>query len=172
MEIPEGDVWVFDTSSIINVKELIHLNHRKTVLHALSNELDNGWLVFPREVVHELSNGVKDGKPDLPLEWAKQSSNLGCRLGSCFDKLTSVMNSPTARLTSDPNQTAGADDADPHVLATVKFGGNAIVVTQESRKHSPLVPLNLAAGSLGLPSINLYAFLIGIGVWKDEFRNR
>lgn len=86
------------------------------------------------------------------------------------------MSSPTARLTSDPNHTAGADDADPHVLATalevVKFGGNAIVVTQESRKHPPLVPLNVAAGSLGLPSINLYAFLIGIGVWKDEFRNR
>lgn len=85
------------------------------------------------------------------------------------------MNNPTARLTSDPNQTTGADDADPHVLATalevVALGGTAIVVTQESRKHPPQVPLNVAAGSLGLPSINLYALLIGIGAWADEFRN-
>lgn len=175
MEIPEGDVWVVDTSSIINVKELIKPKHRLSVFLALTNELFNGRLVFPREVVHELSNGVKDGKSDSPLVWAKQSSRLGCRLGPCFDKLTKVMNNPTARLTSDPNQTTGADDADPHVLATalevVALGGTAIVVTQESRKHPPQVPLNVAAGSLGLPSINLYALLIGIGAWVDEFRN-
>ena len=114
MEIPDGDVWVLDTSSIINVKELIVSRHRPTILDALTNQLEKGRLVFPREVVHELSNGVKDGKSDLPLAWAKQSSKLRCRLGPCFDKLITVMNNPSARLKTDPNQTAGEDDADPH----------------------------------------------------------
>ena len=86
------------------------------------------------------------------------------------------MNHPVARLTPDPDQTAGEDDADPHVLATAlrvsSIGSRPVVVTQESRKPPPQVPLNVAAGSLGLPSINLYALLIAIGAWTDDLRNR
>lgn len=85
------------------------------------------------------------------------------------------MNDPVALLTPDPDQTSGEDDADPHVLATApkvfSLGGRPVVVTQESRKALPQVPLNVAAGSLGLPSINLYALLIAIGVWTEDIRN-
>lgn len=84
------------------------------------------------------------------------------------------MNDPVAQLTPDPDQTQGKDDANPHVLATAlkvaSLGGTPIVVTQESRKAPPQVPLNVAAGSLGLPSVNLYAFLIAVGVCSEELR--
>ena len=68
--------------------------------------------------MRELKNGVKVGRPDLPLTWAKQNEKTGCPLEPCFQELSEVMNHPVAQLTPDPNQTIGEDDADPHVLAT------------------------------------------------------
>lgn len=168
-------VWVVDTSSLINVKELVRPDRRTAVFAKLSLVCDKHRLVFPQEVVDELKNGVRDGKPDLPLSWAKQNKKTGCRLGRCYDELRRVMNHPVARLTPDPDQTTGEDDADPHVLATAlkasSLGGTAVVVTQESRKVPPQVPLNVAAGSLGLPSVNLYALLIALDIWTDDMRN-
>ena len=85
------------------------------------------------------------------------------------------MKDPVARLTPDPDQTSGKDDADPHVLATAvkaaSLDGNPIVVTEESRKVPPQVPVNVAAGSLGLPSVNLYAVLIATDIWTEDMRN-
>ena len=176
MHVPTGDIWVFDTSSLINVKELINPNKRQDVLDALAGLCEEGRVLFPKEVVDELENGAKPGRPDLPLSWAKANRRLACRLGPCYQQLAIVMNDPVAQLTPDPDQTKGADDADPHVLATAlmvaSLDGNPVVVTQESRKALPQVPLNVAAGSLGLPSVNLYAVLIATDVWTEDMRNR
>ena len=176
MDLTEGDVWVLDTSSVINVKELIRPECRRDALDTLSRLCDEGLVLFPREVFNELKNGTKKGRPDLPFEWAKQNRDTGSRLGRCYEELAIVMNHPVAQLTPDPDQTKGEDDADPHVLATAlkatSLGNRAVVVTQESRKGPPQVPLNVAAGALGLPSINLHALLIAIGVWTEEMRNR
>ena len=131
--------------------------------------------MFPKEVVNELENGTKKGQPDLPLLWARKNRDRGCRLGACYAELTLVMHDPVAKLTPDPNQTKGNDDADPHVLATAlkvsSLGGSPIVVTQETRKAFPQIPLNVAAGSLGIPSVNLYAYLIALGIWSEDLRN-
>lgn len=175
MDVPDGEIWVIDTSSLINVKELIRPGRRQEVLTKFSHLCDQGRLVFPQEVVDELKNGAKTGRPDPPLTWAKENKRLGCRFGRCYAELSIVMNDPIAQLTPDPDQTAGEDDADPHVLATAlkvaSLGGHPIVVTQESRKVPPQVPLNVAAGSLGLPSINLYALLIAISIWTGDLRS-
>ena len=176
MELPEGEVWVIDTSSLIHVKELIHPNHRQAVLASLTQLCDENRLLYPQEVLDELKNGAKRGRPDPPLTWAKLNKRKGCRLGRCYKQLAVVMNDQVASLTADPDQTSGEDDADPHVLATalkvLELGSSPVVVTQESRKAPPQVPLNVAAGSLGLPSINLYALLLAIDVWTDDLRNR
>ncbi len=82
------------------------------------------------------------------------------------------MNHPVAKLTSDPDQTSDREDADPFVLATaLKLESTLwtpVVVTEESRKAPPLVPLNTAAGSLRLPAINLYVLLVRLGIWSDD----
>lgn len=141
----------------------------------LTTLCEKGSVAFPKEVVKELENGTKKGQPDLPLLWARQNRDRGCRFGACYAELTSVMRDPVAKLTPDPNQTKANDDADPHVLATAlkvsSLGGNPIVVTQESRKALPQISLNVAAGSLGIPSVNLYAFLITLGIWSEDLRN-
>lgn len=62
-----GEIWVFDSSSLIHVKELIKPVHRQDVLDAVTTLCENGSVVFPREVVSELENGTKKGQPDLPL---------------------------------------------------------------------------------------------------------
>ncbi|MCY3883546.1 MAG: DUF4411 family protein [Gammaproteobacteria bacterium] len=173
---PNSTIWVIDTSSLINVKELVTPEHRQSVFNELTNICNEGRILFPPEVLAELKNGAKAGRPDLPLDWAKQNRKLACRFGRCNDELSHVMNDPVAQLTPDPNQTDGEDDADPHVLATalkaVSLVDKVVVVTQESRKHPPQVALNVAAGSLGFPSINLYVLLIELGIWKDELTNR
>ena len=176
MDISEGATyWIFDTSSLINVKELIKPEYRADVIDALTHRCQAGHVLFPPEVVDELNNGAKPGRPDAPLSWAKANKKQGCRLGQCYDELVVVMNHPVAKLTPDPDQTTGEDDADPHVLATAlkvaSCGGKPVVVTQESRKSFPQVPLNVAAGSLGLPSVTLYAGLISMGVWQDDMRS-
>ena len=172
----EDDViWVIDTSSVINVKELVKKTGRKKVFDALAELCVQGRLVFPQEVLDELENGARRGMEDLPLKWARENKQFGYTLGPCSEQLHKVMNDPVAKLTPDPRQDKGADDADPHVLATalevVSKGSQAVVVTQESKKSPPQVPLNVAAGSLNLPSINLYALLTKIGIWEDELLN-
>ena len=172
MNISDDTIWVFDTSSLINVKELIKPQRREYVFDRLTTICEQNRLVYPHEVVKELSNGTKDGKPDLPLSWAKLNKLKGCRFGACYTELTIVMNHPVAQLTPDPQQIAGEDDADPHVLATAlscnSSGYRPTVVTQESRKVPPQVPLNVAAGALGLPCVHLYAMLIKANIWSTD----
>ena len=174
MAVILDEIFVIDTSSLINVKETIRPSERVQVFIELTTLCQQGRLVYPNEVFRELQDGVKPGRRDLPFEWARDNKQMGCRIGACHDELNSVMSHPVAKLTSDPDQTKEPDDADPHVLATalnlVSNWYKPIVVTQESRKKPPLVSLNIAAGSLGLPAINLYAFLVQIGVWTDDLK--
>ncbi|MCY3986747.1 MAG: hypothetical protein OXF23_06905, partial [Candidatus Dadabacteria bacterium] len=62
---------------------MIKVDHRPLVFLELTKLCDLGRLVFPQEVVDELKNGIKSGKPDAPLIWAKQNKKSGCRLGAC-----------------------------------------------------------------------------------------
>ena len=176
MSVSNDTIWVIDTSSIIAVKEFIQTkNFQIEVFGELTSLCERECLVYPPEVVTELEEGIKEGSPDRPLLWARQNRAKGCRLGRCYDHLKSVMNHAVAQLTPDPNKTHGKDDADPHVLATAlevaATGSRAVIITQESRKPYPTIPLNVAAGALGFPSINLYAFLIEIEVWKEKYKN-
>lgn len=140
----------------------------------MTNLWQQDALVYPPEVFKELEDGVKSGRLDLPFRWAKENKERGCRLGSCHEALRTVMNHPVAKLTSDPDQTSDREDADPFVLATdLKLESTLwtpVVVTEESRKVPPLVTLNVAAGSLVLPAINLYALLVELGIWSDDLR--
>jgi len=117
VDVPTGDLRVLDTSSLINVKELIKPERRRDVLDALAGLCEEGRLA-PQAVVPELNNGVRPGKPGLPLSWAKRNRRLACRLGPCYHELATVMNDPVAKLTPDTDQTKGEDDAEPHVNAT------------------------------------------------------
>ncbi len=63
----------------------------------------------------------------------------------------------------DPNKDAGADEADPYVLAVAQRlrqeGTDARVVTEERRDTNSKMSMNTAAGILGIPSVPLAAFL-------------
>ena len=118
MADPSGEIFVIDTSSLINVKETINPSKRVYVFDKLTELCQQGRLVFPNEVFKELQAGVKSGRRDLPFEWARDNRSMGCRLGHCHVELNSVMSHSVAKLTSDPDQISDPDDADPHVLAT------------------------------------------------------
>jgi len=111
---------------------------------------------------------------DLPLIWARKNKEKGCKFGNCFEEVKKVMNDPVARLTLDTSKPFNRQEADPYVLATAlmvesELLGSPIVVTEETKKSPPEVPLNVAAGALDLPSINLYALLVKTNIWSSDF---
>ena len=167
-------MFVIDTCSLTAIKKTINPSKRKFVFDELEKLCIDGRLCYPPAVLDELSRGITDGRSDLPHKWAKDMKKTGCRFGSFEAELDEVMNDPVASLTSDPNQANESEDADPFVLATAlhlkRLGHSPTVVTQESNKKIPLVALNTASGALEIPAINLYAFLVKLGIWSDDMK--
>lgn len=62
------------------------------------------------------------------------------------------MKNSVAKLTPDPDQTDGDEDADPFMPATARrldsIGLNPLVASLESKKTLPQVPFNIAAGAV------------------------
>ncbi|MCY4656359.1 MAG: DUF4411 family protein [Gammaproteobacteria bacterium] len=166
-------IWVLDTSALIEIKQLLNPEYRRQVFEELTKVCNDRRILYPIKVLKELQEVTKTGVVDLPLAWAKKNQDLGCRLGTCDEELETVRNHPIARFTPEMTKLKNERDADPYILATAlklkSLGEHPVVVTQESRKQIPQVPLNIAAGSLGFPSIHLYALLLELGVWQDQF---
>lgn len=79
MADPSDEIFVIDTSSLINVKEVINPAKREQVFDEMTRLCQQQKLVYPIEVLEELQNGVKSGKPDLPFLWARDNRSMGCR---------------------------------------------------------------------------------------------
>ena len=151
------NIWILDTSAVINVRELIVQDRRKEVLDELSVLVETDQLYYPKEVVVELEKGAKADRSDQLLAWARRNQENACRFGACYEELVMVMNHAVARLTPNPRQIDSKDDADPHVLATAiharKKAFKPTIVTQDVRKVPPQVSLSDAAGAFW-PSVD------------------
>ena len=175
MEYLSDKILIVDTSSIIQVKDAVKGGHNQDKVLSKFTEWCNGnRLIFPREVCSELDSYEA---PDRLNAWSSKNKAKACRFGHCHEQLSEVMNHPIAQLTVDPSKSLGKEDADPHVLATAITVSSMeesipVIVTEESNKKIPFVPLNVAAGALGFTSINLYALLLITKVWMDDFRQK
>lgn len=154
-------IWVFDTSALLEIKSLPHAD-RPAVLARMSELAGQGRLRMPKQVIDELKRGN-----DAVLDWAVSVEPSAVGDGPTFDSVKAVLADVPGIL--DAAKDAGADEADPYVLALaqeIKAGGaDARVVTQETKDVLAMpgkpakMSLNMAAGILGIVSVPLRGFL-------------
>jgi len=159
------EVWVIDTCSILQVRREPSLASRRARTYsAMAAAVKNGSLVFPTEVHGELDRGrgkLSPGSTDEPYEWAAKARDAATRHGTDFDVVKRVLAKVPKVL--DAEKPAGADEADPYVLALalrLKEHGHEVTVISEERKDRPdKMSLTTACGLLRLYCVPLMGFL-------------
>lgn len=158
--------FVFDTSSLVAIREIVPVANRRTVLARLLQLVKTGELVFPSEVFDELERHAREHDPIL--DWIHAAKPLATRFGPQFDALRTVMNNPQAKHVIDVDTTSGVDEADPHVLALavhLRQHANVLVVTEETRDRGDRTSMTTACGVLRLFRLPMRAFLIERRIW-------
>jgi Domain of unknown function (DUF4411) len=165
----ETELWVIDTSSIIQIKQVVPRTDWKTVFGDLSNMVSTGSLVFPKQVVGELANYKVSRGYDRPYDWAKKNEQRATRHGELFAELTDVMSHPIAKRVCDVSKAMGPEEADPYVLALamhLKKDGQTVTVLAEESKSTPhKLAIGQACGALRLYSMKIDVFLIDRGIY-------
>jgi hypothetical protein len=159
-------VWVIDTSSICEVRRLPNAN-KAAVFARLDALVTAGRLVFPPEVLEELKRQADPDSPDAQFRWAQDNAAVATPPATCtFDETKAVLAIVPDVL--DPAKDAGAEEADPYVLAAARkirqTGVDARIVTQEARDTPTKMSINTAAGVLGIPSLPLRGLLLAEGI--------
>jgi len=166
-----GDIWVIDTSSIIEVRGgLVPRQNMQGVYDALTSMVIRGQLVFPPAVLNELEAWERSRSgPDPPLRWARENQERATRFKHGIDYWKKVMTE--AGEVIDPDK-SGADEADPHVLALALYLVDeryTVTVVTEDRKDRPdKISLNSACGILRLPCLPVRIFLRRLGIWPKS----
>src|SRR5438270_720013 len=84
-------VWVFDTCAIVQVRRLHNVGSRwPEILKKLTAVVDDGRMLFPREVLAELAR-VGSGEPDKIYRWAQDCGAKACRGPQDFEALKAVL---------------------------------------------------------------------------------
>jgi hypothetical protein len=159
------EVWVIDTSSILQVRREQSLHRlRHKVFTGLTQHVTEGSLVFPQEVYGELERGngsLPLGTQDDPFDWAKTNRETATRHGTNFVAVQRALAKVPTVL--DADKTGGADEADPYVLGLalhLKEAGHEVTVVSEERKDRPdKTSLNTACGLLRLYCLPLLGLL-------------
>jgi hypothetical protein len=161
IETPD-EVWVVDTCSIIDVRRTVPRGDQVRVYRALTDLVAAGHLVFPHEVYAELERDNTPGRTDdLPFDWAKKNVGVATRHGTDFDIVKMALAKTPSVL--DHEKPAGADEADPYVLAlALKLsteGHQTTVITEERKDRAQKMSLNTACGLHRLVCVPMMAFL-------------
>ncbi|MBS0153386.1 MAG: DUF4411 family protein [Nitrospira sp.] len=160
------DVWVIDTSSIIDLRKIPHTT-RAHVLAALDGMVDIGQLFFPPEVLGELER--HNEKSDVASKWAKKNSAKAAKYGHLFSKAKAVLKILPKLI--DPSKVSSTDDADPYVIALAQClfeeGHDPTIITEDRKSVPNKTSLADAAGVFKLPSVSLSVFLETRGTYTN-----
>jgi len=164
------EIWVVDTSSIIQVRRDVPRKHQRRVFAALTRLTKAGVLTFPRAVLDELDRHHDPHATiaDLPYQWAFDNKEEATRIECSLEDLKGVLAKVPDVL--DPDRT-GIEEADHHVLALAQLlqrrGASASIVTEDRSDKPTKLSLTTAAGILQLPVVPLHAFLRIHGIEVD-----
>lgn len=154
-------VWIIDTSSIAQVRRSIANPRKSSVFDEMGRLVQEGRLAFPTQVVEELERWADPSNPDQQFLWAKKYKAYAAQNQPTLEEVKGALAIVPTVL--DPDKDAGAEEADPYVLAMAlhlrSLGRDARIVTEEVRDYPRKMSLNTAAGLVGVPSVNLMAFL-------------
>lgn len=167
-----NEVWVIDTCSIVEVRRKVQTAKQPAVYRRLKKRVDEGSLIFPAQVYDELKRAKSNDatKEDKPFEFAEATKKTATRLGTNYDYVVRVLEVTPKVL--DHDKPAGADEADPYILALalkLSQDGHLVTVITEERKDRPdKMSLNTACGLLRLPCVPIVAFLESEGIWAPD----
>ena len=160
-------VWVIDTSSILEIRRQVPTLGRRRCLDGLRSLVENGHLVYPRQVVHELERGCGGEESDPWFRWAKQHQKRACRYGTDFNRLARLLE--RVQLVVDTEKTSPVDEADPYVIelavAIMEEGRSATVITEERKDKPKKMALSTACGLWRVPVVPLLPFLAHTKIW-------
>ncbi len=170
-----ADVFVVDTSSIIEVRQKImaqQMTARVTAVYARLIELaQRGVLRFPRGVIDEIKvGGTKAaGGPDHACSWAIACEKLAVPNPDVIAEAKEVLAEVPDLL--DTSKTSTTDEADPYVVGLAlklsREGETITVITEETRDSPDKTSMNSACGIMRIPSISIRVFLARQGIWPQ-----
>jgi len=162
-----AEVWVIDTSSIIEIRRRLPKPDQRTVYTSLTVLVTGGHLVFPVQVLKELERATnpKPGHDDLPFGWCKKVAGTAVSNPS-LDSVKAVLAQVPEVL--DPDKPHGTEEADPYILARAvelkRDGRDATIITQEKTDKPGKLSLSSAAGIMKIPAVAVLAFLKSQGL--------
>lgn len=174
-----GEIWVLDTSSLLEIRRGegrgqlgIPRAVQPGVYAKLSGLVDEGLLVFPKQVLDELKRQTAtitvNGGRDLPYEWAKANAEAATRFRTDYQALREVLSYAGLEKLLD-HEAKSVEIADPWVLAlaySLKKQGYAARVVTEDRNNLPgKMALASACGIVDVSQLRAGAFLLHKGIW-------
>lgn len=129
MDLDEVEVWVLDSSALIEMKQIVSVSNQWDAFKQLEQMVIDGQIAMPRQVIKEVKEVTH---PDMPGAWAPGvRKQLQHPLDAGFSCIRKVMSEAGDIL--DVNK--AGDDADPWVVALalhLKEGGHSVcVVTKD-----------------------------------------
>lgn len=174
-----GDIWVIDTSSILEIRRdegkgqlQIPKIKQLGVYNALTSMVEEGILVFPKQVLGELERQTvkitAKGRRDLPFEWAKGSAEEATRFGSDYDALREILAYAGLEKLLD-YEAKGVEVAEPWILALAYSLNNrgyaARVITEDRNNFPDKMALASACGIVNVAQLRVGAFLLHKDIW-------
>ena len=168
MSLSGVEIWVFDTSSVIEVRRLVPAKERNQVFGKLNSHVDSNSLAYPKEVVTELERWSDPSNPDPQYTWAKDNKAKATRHRFTLELVKEVLAKVPG--VCDPEKTGG-EEADAYVLALathlIAQGAHVTIVTDDRRDKPNKLSLATAAGLLRIPSVPLKAYLDSKNIWRS-----
>ena len=104
-------VWILDSSSLIETKEIINLGKQWNTFKVLENMVKNGQIAMPKQVINEVK---RIQHPDIPGAWVSGVRKYLKHPAKVEHEFLAIIQSECPDLT---DSTKEIEDADPHVVA-------------------------------------------------------
>lgn len=160
----ENEIWVIDTSSIIEIRQKYKKEDQIIIYDKLSSLINQERLVYPVQVFDELDRATNKKKidKDLPYKFAKETKKEATRFGYQHEYLTEVLSHPEVSTIVD-HEKVGVEEADPYILALAVYLKNnnmdVTVITEEKNDTPFKISMSSACGILKLYSIPIVPFI-------------
>ena len=159
------DIWVIDTSSILEVGRSFDQAVRLRIYSELSKLVEGNSLVYPPEVYDEVErySNTSNDCTDSPFDWVKKNKSRAARFGHRYEELKEMLGHPRVHNVLD-SEKIGVEEADAHILSLalciIQKGSRATVVTEERRDRPNKLSLYTACTLLKIPCLHIHQFLI------------
>ena len=161
-----NEIWVIDTSSILQIRRAVSADEREKVYDHLTDMVKAGSLVFPVQVFDELHRFKNLTKPDPPYEWAKLNKAAASKYDPLYEHVKNVLADSQLKNVLDPQK--DHEEADPYVLAlAMKISEQTAVgvLTQDRVSQPTKLSLNDGCGLVRIVTLTMEPFLIQQAIW-------